>query len=243
MIRFSSNAAPDYLVEQVLGYDGFADLFAQVGVDTVTAPDGTFLSLFLAEDNHETGPVDLETLTPEALAAERARLQELFLTDAEWRDAEIDYIGERIGQAGLDIDADFDLFARQANYFLENGPQASAADIVTMISTAYDDTFSADTQDFMQRQLNWLFDLNPANEGVYDALGNKGGTLAGISTGVWYVQFAGGPQLRLAVLYRDVPLGLWASWAMTGSNQVLELRTFAFGEGCAPFDTLAEAGE
>lgn len=244
MMRYSSNAAPDYLLEEVLGYDGFPVLFEQLGVDSVSLPTGTFLSLFLVEDNHETGPVDTASLTPETLAAERARLQDLYLTDTEWRTAELNYITERIGNAGTDIEADFDVFAQQSAFFLEYSPQGSAADMVAVMRAAYaGETFGAEAQAFMQQQLNWLFDVNPANAQVYDGLGSKGGSLAGISTGVWYVQFAEGPNLELAVFYRDVPTGLWASWAVTGSNQVLELRTFAFGEGCTTFDPLIDAPE
>lgn len=244
MIRFSSNAAPDYLLDVVLGYAGFADLFDLLGVENITLPDGTYLSLFLAQQNHETGTADMDALDAESLDAERARLQALFLEDPDWRQAELDTIVERLTTSGQDMLTDFTIFEEQATFFIAYSPKGSAADISTVMAAAYTgDAFTEEAQAFMQRQLNWLYDVNPANEDVYTALGAKGGSLAGINAGVWYVEIQGGPMVQLAVLYQNLPLDLWFSWAITGSQQVLELRTFAYGEGCSPFLGLAEDGE
>jgi D-alanyl-D-alanine carboxypeptidase len=240
MIRFSSNAAADYLLAR-LGTEGFPDLFSRIGLENTDLPTGTYLSLYLAFANHETGEVNMDTLDAAAVAAERQRLEALFLTDAGWRDAELDYQRGRAAQAQQAIseqgyEAWRATYERQAAFFSSDGTKGSARDMLRVMEAAYQgDTFAEAGKAVMQSALGWLFKANPANADVYDALGTKGGSWASIMTGVWYADPRQGEPLALAVFYRELPLELWADWSATFAHQMLEIKAITTGEGCAVF--------
>ncbi|MEO1645676.1 MAG: serine hydrolase [Chloroflexota bacterium] len=237
MIANSSNANTDYLLEEHLGYEGFAELYEALELENTSLIQGTLLGLFLVLDNHETGQADLETLDDETMLAEGERLQDLYVTDEDWRADMLDHVGIVTGEDSLAF------YNRQLSYFAVYGPMSSASDISTLMGAMYaeeSELFSLEAQTFMQNTLNWIFDVNPANEDVFIQLGHKGGSLAGILTGTWYVETIGLPTIRLTVLYRDLSPELWSDWQTTGISQLLELRTFAFGEGCAPFGEAVE---
>lgn len=102
------------------------------------------------------------------------------------------------------------------------------------------DYYSQETATYLQDVLNWFMELNPDNALIYDALGSKGGTWASILTSNWYVIPKDGESLRLAVYYRELPIDIFGSWLQSGTHQFLELRTFAFNEGCQPFRDILE---
>ncbi|MEL7432894.1 MAG: hypothetical protein AAFN11_03005, partial [Chloroflexota bacterium] len=237
MIANSSNANTDYLLEEHLGYEGFAELYEALELENTSLIQGTLLGLFLVLDNPETGQADLETLDDETMLAEGERLQDLYVTDEDWRADMLDHVGTVTGEDSLAF------YNRQLNYFAVYGPMSSASDISTLMGAIYaedSELFSAEAQTFMQDTLNWIFDVNPANEDVFIQLGHKGGSLAGILTGTWYVETIGLPTIRLTVLYRDLSPEIWSGWQTTGAAELLQLRTFAFGEGCAPFGEAVE---
>ncbi|MEO0596086.1 MAG: serine hydrolase [Chloroflexota bacterium] len=237
MIANSSNANTDYLLEEYLGYEGFAELYEALELENTSLIQGTLLGLFLVLDNPETGQADLETLDDETMLAQGERLQDLYVTDEDWRADMLDHVGTVTGEDSLAF------YNRQLNYFAVYGPMSSASDISTLMGAIYaeeSELFSAEAQTFMQDTLNWIFDVNPANEDVFIQLGHKGGSLAGILTGTWYVETIGLPTIRLTVLYRDLSPEIWSGWQTTGAAELLQLRTFAFGEGCAPFGEAVE---
>ena len=229
MIRFSSNAATDYLITRLnMADEAFSPLFEMLDIENAQIPDGTLLGLFLVLSNHETG---LNTLTDaEAIAEESARLADLFVNDEAWHDAELAYQEEFDVS---DLEAEYE---RQNTFFNTYGFYGSASDIMKVMTAAYEgDAFSTEARTLMQDTLNWPMDVNPANEAVYSALGMKGGSWAGILTAAWYVQPIDLEPLTLVVFYRNLPPDVWEEWFTTGTQQLLEVRTFAYGEGCAPF--------
>ncbi|MDX2137460.1 MAG: serine hydrolase [Chloroflexota bacterium] len=240
MIRFSSNAAADYLTVR-LGYDGYAELYQTLGLESTQFVTGTLLGLYLVLENHETGPADVTALDAETFAAESTRLTDLFLNDPTWRTFELADLGARqtaaqaavaAGDLAL-IQAEYD---RQAAFVERFGIRGSARDMLRVMAAAYGgETFSDEAQALMRGVLNWLMDLNPANREVYSHLGNKGGSWASVLTGTWYAQPIGAEPTLLAVFYRNLPLPLWSNWLSNGAHQLLELRAFAFGEGCGVF--------
>ena len=235
MIQFSSNAAADYLFAR-LDLDGYPDLFQRLGLENTDLPTSTFLGLYLAAENHESGRADLDTLD-----AERERLENLFLTDAAWRDAEIDYWADRVERvqqaiADQNYEALMEDYAWQASFFERFGFKGSARDMLRIIESAYQgDTFSERGQAVMQEALGWLMRVNPANREVYDALGTKGGTWAAILTGAWYAEPKDGDPILLAVFYRDLPFEVFGEWSANFTHQTLEVRAVAYGEGCDVF--------
>jgi D-alanyl-D-alanine carboxypeptidase len=240
MIRFSSNAAADYLTMR-LGYDGYAELYAALGLESTQFVTGTLLGLYLVLENHETGKADVATLDAQTFAAESARLTDLFLNDPTWRTFELASLGERQTAAQAAVAAgDLALiqaeYERQAAFVEQFGIHGSARDVLRVMAAAYGgDNFSDEAQALMRGALNWVMDLNPANREVYSHLGNKGGSWASVLTGTWYTQPIAGEPLLLAVFYRNLPLPLWSGWLSSGAHQLLELRAFAYGEGCGVF--------
>jgi D-alanyl-D-alanine carboxypeptidase len=240
MIHFSSNAAPDYLLSR-LGKDGFPELFEWLGLGQTDVPAGTYLGLYLAEANHETGLADPKTVTAETVAEERTRLENLFLTDADWREAELTYLQQRAAEVQQAVDAqDYETlgaeYQRQVDFLSTYGSKASARDMLRILEAAYEaDAFSDAGRAVMQDALDWLFEVNPANREVYDALATKGGSMAGVMTGAWYADPKSADPVALAVFYRNVPPEVWGSWSSSYLQQALELRVIAYGEGCGIF--------
>jgi len=239
MIAYSSNAAPDALLSK-LGRDGFPELFDELGLENTDLPSGSYLGLYLAFDNHETGQVDPESLDRDSLLATRQHLENRYLADAEWREAELAYQQRKLDSLLDDPEAAAAELEKQAAYLAAFDNRGSARDMLTIMEAAFHgDVFAGAGQQFMQSILNWLMDVNPANRQVYDYLAAKGGSLPAILTGTWYVKPQGGEPLALAVFYRDLSPELWSEWVGTFAHQGLELRAVAGGEGCAVFEELA----
>lgn len=236
MIRLSSNAAADYLLSR-LDKDRFSELFDDLGLANTDLPAGGYLGLYLAMGNHETGISDPESLDIETWMAERERLETLFLTDAAWREAELNYQMDRIDAlTKADEAAVTAEIERQAAYFERFGMKGSARDMLRILDAAYsDDFFGGEGQTFIQSSMDWLMEINPANAEVYEHLGTKGGTWVGILTGVWYAKPRSGNSISLAVFYRDMPFDLWSQWATHYVHQGLELRAIASDQGCGVF--------
>lgn len=240
MIRFSSNAATDSLMER-LGYEGYPTLYDMLEIENSDRPTRLMIGDFLVIDNHETGSADLAALDSEMVNAESTRLADLYVSDADWHAAELHYRQEqlkRYEQAMSEEDTTLlkMVYEAQGAFGTRFGFMGTASDVLRVMQAVYEgNLFSHEAQSFMQDTLNWLFDVNPANRDVYKALGNKGGSWAGIFTGVWYVQPDGGTPTLLAVLYRNLPDDLWAEWAVSWAQQQIEVRVFANGEGCDVF--------
>lgn len=243
MIRYSSNAATDALMEY-LGYDGYPALVELLSIENTEMPTRPLLGDFLLVDNHETGPVDPAALDDETAAAESARLADLYRNDPDWRAAEADYLAKRRAAAEAAISTQnfapvLAMLEQQRAYGELFLLQGTAHDLLRAITAAYAGSAFSDTAKmFMQDTLNWILAAEPRNKDMYAALGTKGGAWAGILTGVWYVQPHGGGATRLAVLYRELPIPLWGELSTTGAHQNLEVGVFAFGAGCEEFERL-----
>ncbi|MGB1287577.1 MAG: serine hydrolase [Aggregatilineales bacterium] len=225
MISVSSNAATDYLLRR-LGTDGFEDLYDLLTLENTDVPHSTFLGLFLLQSNHETGEFDLDTSEDNAaLYEEMQRLEDAFVASDTWRDDFQAYLQEQTFNPDLQI-----------AYMQAYSPKVSAGDMMTVMDVIYEgDVFSDDAVAFMDETLGWVFDVNPANAEVYETMSTKGGSLASIATAAWYVDPIAGDPYHIAVFYQGVPMETWIDWQSSGAQQILELRVFAFGEGCTPF--------
>ena len=231
MIAFSSNANTDYLIRR-LGAENFVELYDLLGLENTDLPESTYLGLMLMRGNQETGAFDItnpDMLDDDALFAEMRRLEDAFTASEEWREDYNNYLLDYSGELS-------DLLQTQADYYGEYGPRASASDIVSVLTAIYDENvFSADATQFLDDILGGIFDTNPDNQEVYEIIATKGGSLSGILTSVWYVDPVGLSPYNVAIFYRNIPTDLWLEWQTTGAQQLLELRVFAYGEGCALF--------
>jgi D-alanyl-D-alanine carboxypeptidase len=216
MIRFSSNAATDYLVAR-LGAENFPPLYAQLGLENTDLPTN-LLGLFLAFENHETGVADLDS---PSIADEIERLSDLYLNDEAWREAEIDKLlnGELI--------ADLD---EQIAFFHRYGAQGSPEEFARLMAQLYTgDLISEDVSALMLDVLDWPMDFE-SNRARFDLLATKGGTMPLILTSAWIGKPLEGEPIALAIFYRDMPLETFIDWFSTFAYQQLEAAVIE--QGC-----------
>lgn len=241
MIQYSDNAATDYLLMRT-SLHTYPELYIQLNL-THTSQPLLLSGLYLVLDNHETGALTADQIAEmddEDFTEAYNRLTELFLTDEGWYADEIQYKEERAASsANLSAEETQALIEAQAAFFQRFGVQGTARDMASAITNAYHSGRSRLTEParlIMQQHLNWLMDANPANRDVYAALGTKGGSYIGILTSAWYVQPIDGEPLVLSVLYRNLPLEIWADWlGVSGAHQQLELDALTTGAGCEVF--------
>src|SRR5664279_1932444 len=88
MIRFSSNAAADYLHSRMTDAD-FEAFYRLLGITHTDIPV-SLLGLFLAQDNHETG-ISKATLPRDEMRASTVEWANKYVSDAKWRYAERAY--------------------------------------------------------------------------------------------------------------------------------------------------------
>ncbi len=219
MIVYSSNAAADYVGARLSGVD-FAALYHRLGLEHTDLPF-SYLGLYLFMTNHETGPYAEEEITLAEARAEQSRLEQLFLNDPAWRQAEIEYLRNQGNFAPVQI---------QKEVLGRYGMVGSAADLAEIMLAAYGytDALSSETQEITRRHLEWPLRVEPANAETFDVLAAESGAWPGILTSAWYADPVGDkPPRILAVLYRSMPDDYWNAWLVSFSHQILESQVLA----------------
>lgn len=219
MIVYSSNAAADYVHARLGDYD-FPALYRRLGLQQTDAPF-SYLGLYLFMSNHDTGQYAQEDISREQAYAEQARLAELFTSNAEWRAAEVAFVGKMENFAPVDI---------QTEVVNAYGMRGSARDMARVMLAAYgyNAEIAPATQAILRQHLEWPMRLNPDNEKEFRVLATKGGAWPGILTSAWYAEpLQGKTPLTLSVLYRNMPDDFWSAWLVSFSQQVLEARVLA----------------
>ncbi len=229
MIIFSSNAGADYIHSR-LSTEGFEELYELLELENTDLPT-YFLGNLLVLSNHETGLVDLdyvEAMDEETFFTEHDRLLDLFLNDADWLAAERDFRDdERVGLPSIEV---------QASFLNKFSTASTAEDILKVIQEAYTGTaLSAEAHEVMQDHFDWIFDVNPANADVFEALATKGGAYPGLLTAAWYVDAIAADPLSLVVFYHDIPEDTWLEWLTSYNYQSLELAAITTPAGCSAF--------
>lgn len=214
MITYSSNAAADYLEARLKDMD-WDELYSRLGLEQTSKPH-SYLGLYLYITNHETGAYDLESLGPEATLAEQIRLEQLFVTDPAWREAELNYVANFTNQAGLDVQQDV-----TTNF----GVRASASDLSKIILAiyGYTDALSPEAQLTARQHLEWPMRLNPDNARTFKTLAAKNGAWPIVLTSAWYAEPLDAQARVLVVLYRNMPYDFWEAWLASFSQQLLEV--------------------
>ncbi|MFW5692290.1 MAG: serine hydrolase [Chloroflexota bacterium] len=224
MIRFSSNANTDYLLDQ-LDPERLENLIESLELTNTTIP-GSILGLFLALDNHETGVLDPDDITLEELDALQATLAERYVTDADWRAAQ----GQRRLQAAVPL---------QQRYFSENGSQGSPLDFARLMEAIYTGAIGDEAAAIARGYLAWPMIDFPLSWADFESVGTKGGSLPGILTAAYYGHPVDGPPVVLAIFYRDLDLMTYFNWIQTFGFQLLELE--AMNTACASLAPLVPA--
>lgn len=230
MIRYSSNAASDYLLARMTAAD-FEAFYALMGVQNTEIPV-SFLGLFLAQDNHESGIADT-SMERDELRASTAEWEAKYVEDEAWRARERLYHrnnSRRYLAEGLQI------IPTQQAFFEKYDTRGTPEDFaLVMAALVRGDTLSATSGAVMRAVMSWpmQFELNREN---FFTIGLKGGSLPGILTGVYFAQPKGGQPLALAIFYHDLPQEQYTDWLRNFEQQELEF--YVLLNGCNALDGL-----
>jgi len=215
MIRYSSNAATDYL-HLMLGQATLEETASLLGLTSQTAPC-PFLGQFLAMANHtrsgnDRGAVDAYLADPVAYGREAMLLTDAYRSSAAFRDDEAAWRG---------------LFRRPAldtqRYFSHAlNPQASARDYANLMARIAQNGLSNGESSFIARRyLEWPMRF-PANQEIFSNLGYKNGSLPGILTTLYYAYPKGEvTPVVVALFFRDLPLPTYREWRDSLSHDEL----------------------
>ncbi|PKN93966.1 MAG: hypothetical protein CVU44_06070 [Chloroflexi bacterium HGW-Chloroflexi-6] len=214
MMTYSSNAAADYMLSRLGGVD-WDSLYRRLGLEQTSKPH-SYLGLYLYMANHEVGVYDPQSIGSEATLAEQARLERLFVEDAAWRTAELEYVADLASRAPLEA---------QKNVTANFGARASANDLSKMMLAIYGeyDTLSQPTREIVRQHIEWPMRLNPENAKTFKTLAVKGGTWPAVLTSAWYAEPLDADPRVLVVLYRNMPNDFWDAWLASFSQQMLEV--------------------
>lgn len=208
MIRFSDNAATDWLLER-LGEATVRATMAEAGLKGQQMPQ-PILGIFLSWGNHENGPLtqprlrQLLRLKPRAYAAHVRRLTAAY-QDPEWRMAELLWRLEGGPNDNLQ---------RQAQAGEALFPRGTARDYTRLLAGVITGTlFSEEASAIMRRHLEWPLEAFPELRENFESFGNKGGSLASVATDAYFFiartgDFAGRPRVS-ALFMKGVPSGIY----------------------------------
>ncbi|MBC8160873.1 MAG: serine hydrolase [Roseiflexaceae bacterium] len=217
MIRFSDNAATDYLLAR-LGQDAVQSTIEEAGL-TQQEPIQPIVGTFLSWHNHEQPDQsvarrdELLTLGTSDYAAEAARLEAAYL-DPAWREAELRWQDER--SEPVDV-------AYQSRLAQALMPHGTAEDYARIMAGVVSDSFlSAEVSAIMRRHLEWPME-KPGNQQNYQAFGAKGGSVLGVQNEAMYMIPKSGDyadQRRVMVLLiNEMPFSAWFRLSQTFANQ------------------------
>jgi hypothetical protein len=240
MIRYSDNAATDYLLLR-LGPQAVQQAITAGGLQA-HEPILPVLGTFLSWQNHQQpgqqlAHIDtLRALPPAEYAAEVERLTAAYQDEA-WRTAELRWRDHR---AVTNI-----VFEEAAGRHLM--PKGTANDYARMMAGVVTGTFiSPQVSATMRRHLEWPLEQAVQRE-HFDSFGTKGGSVAGVlTTASFYIpktrDFAGQP--RVVVLFmHEVPFTAWTRLQQT--NGILGFTNALVGrrEFVSQVQATLEAGE
>ncbi len=224
MIRFSSNAAADYLHARMTD-DDFTALYRLLGIENTDVPV-SFLSLMLAQDNHEMG-ISEAALPRDELRASAEQWADQYVSDPAWRAAERRYHRrntaryEALGKS---------LIETQAAFFEKYDNRGTPDDFAKVMATVQrGDTLLPTAVAVMHSVLQWPMQFENNRE-HFLAVGMKGGSLPGILTGAYFAQPKGSRPLVLAVFYHDLAPDRYVDWLHSYQQQELEF--YVLQHGC-----------
>lgn len=203
MMRFSSNAATDYM-HFLLGQERIEQTAISLGLTTQTAPC-PWLAQFLAIDNH-TRPggsataVENYIADPDLYARESMALAEAYRLDDDFRAA------QRQSQWRPPIEV-------QSRFSENLNGQATPNEYATiMLRLAQNELSNPESSYFARRLLEWPMRFGE-NQEIYYNLAYKDGNLPGILTTAYYAypQNASGPVV-LILFYRNIPQQTYRQW-------------------------------
>jgi beta-lactamase class A len=216
MIRFSSNAATDYLHE-LIGQAALEQAVLELGMDNHTAPC-LILGQFLVMSNTsrpDTPDSDvLRALRQDsaAYAEAIASLATRYTTDQEFRRAQT-ASWQETQRPSL---ADQHLFTQ--TLAVRGSARAYAAMMARIAQDDFPDPTIAPT---LRSYLEWVMQF-PPNQALFSVLGYKGGSLPGTLTGAYYaIRLDETAPIVVALFYSELPLWTYSSWLSDSPHDAL----------------------
>ncbi|MCL1474668.1 serine hydrolase [Argonema antarcticum] len=217
MIRYSSNAATDYLIER-LGRENIEKLPSRLGLPNQDVPL-PIIGQFLSWDDSEISPLPAERLKIYQAMSQTEyanlvyNLMSKWRNDAAFRDRKIKHLIEFIGIE------DQQAMAQALN---PGGTAKGYAQIMERIYT--NSLISPAVSQIMREYLEWPMKNEPVRE-KFDALSAKGGSLPGIVTETMYAKRKNGERGRVvALFFENIPTGVWLQLMQTYAQQEFELK-------------------
>lgn len=215
MIRYSDNAATDYLVNRI-GQEQIAQLVEEAGL-TGQSSYLSLVGMFLTWHNHEQSTLSeahvaqLETMGDDEYAQLVAEYAHKYSTDANWREAEQAW-RQSAPMSNISLEA-------QVVHAL--APTGTARDYATIMAGVVTETFiSPEVSQLMQTHLQWPMEF-PSNQARLETLGTKGGSLAKMLTEASYYQVTEDGDPMVVVLFmRQIPVGGWAAMMQNPIHQL-----------------------
>jgi D-alanyl-D-alanine carboxypeptidase len=204
MIRYSDNAATDYLI-QLLGRENLNNLVSSLNIKNQDVPL-PIIGQILTWSNHTCTDTFTERLqkyqamSPEVYSNEVYRLTGIWQTDEEFRMNQLKHITSTEW---------LKLKEQQAMAHTLNG-KGTASGYTQIMERIYRGLLISPEADKIMRQyLEWTMEF-PSNQQQLDTFGAKNGSLAGIITEAWYLKPKSAKNARVAALFfENVPPGAW----------------------------------
>ncbi|MGB1253102.1 MAG: serine hydrolase [Candidatus Promineifilaceae bacterium] len=219
MIVQSDNAAPEWLIDR-LGYEAIQAVVTDLDLDE-TLRLLPHSGLLLTLQNHEQDELTAEHVDA-LLAMDRPAFEALvwrnqarFIDETVWGAAARDFwrADESIRDPRLELQAMALLSA-----------QGTTRDFATIMAGVVSERlFSAEISQIMRSHLEWPMEI-AGNSAEFQALGNKGGSLLGITTDATYFIPLNGDyakQPRIVILFmHNIPLSAWLGFNNTFAHQL-----------------------
>ncbi|MBW3589464.1 MAG: class A beta-lactamase-related serine hydrolase [Actinobacteria bacterium] len=186
MIRWSDNAAADYVLNRVGGRDAAAEFAKSVGMQ-FQQPLMPVFGEFIAWSSEDVD--EWSKLQPDARAR---RAEEL---------------AEKTPPSALE---DLKLPPTSAQFeFAKTSPAGVPEEWARLMSTLHTGSLPVEAIDVTRRHLEWPLQVFPSNRQKFESFGDKGGSLPGVLTEAMYVEPKGGKAWSVALFIRDVPESDW----------------------------------
>ncbi|NWF60327.1 MAG: serine hydrolase [Fischerella sp.] len=204
MIRYSDNAATDYLIER-LQRKNIENLLVKLSIENQDAPL-PIIGQFLSWSNHKFANTASERLQiyqamqPQEYADEVYHLTDMWRCYQEFRSQATKYIKSKKWLGFPEQKA----MAQALNC---SGTAREYAQIMEKIYSGL--LISQGAVKIMREYLEWAMEF-PSNQQELDAFGAKGGSLAGIVTEAWYVKPKNAKNARVFALFlENLPAAVW----------------------------------
>jgi D-alanyl-D-alanine carboxypeptidase len=235
MIRYSSNAAADYL-HLLLGQERIEKTAIDLGLENQTAIC-PWIGQFLVIQNHERTGSDRAAVqsfidNPEAYGQEVMRLTEAFTTNPDFREAEsIPGIRRRT----IDVQR---LFSENLN------AQGTAREYGLLMSKILQNQLNTSyTNILVRRVMEWPMAFQE-NQDLFSTIGFKDGSLPGVLTTAYYAQrLVDGRQVVVALFYRDLPMQTYRDWRDTLPHDEFARWLLSDPDAIPQLRSLLETGE